>query len=44
VSAVKEGREPECSGRDNLQSLAIVFAAVESAKNDGARIAIRDIF
>ena len=30
-SAVEEGREPECSGRDNLNSLAMVFAVTESA-------------
>jgi len=30
--AVREGREPECSARDNLGTLALVTAAVESAK------------
>jgi predicted dehydrogenase len=30
--AIYEGREPECSGRDNLGTLALVGAAVESAK------------
>ena len=30
--AIREGREPECSGRDNLGTLALVAAAVESAK------------
>lgn len=30
--AVREGREPECSARDNLGTLALVAAAVESAK------------
>jgi predicted dehydrogenase len=30
--AIREGREPECSGRDNLGTLALVVAAVESAK------------
>jgi predicted dehydrogenase len=29
--AVGEGREPECSGRDNLGTLGLVAAAVESA-------------
>jgi len=29
--AIHEGREPECSGRDNLGTLALVAAAVESA-------------
>jgi predicted dehydrogenase len=30
--AILEGREPECSGRDNLGTLALVAAAVESAR------------
>lgn len=30
--AIREGREPECSGRDNLGTLALAAAAVESAK------------
>jgi predicted dehydrogenase len=30
--AVGEGREPEASGRDNLRSLAMVFAVTESAR------------
>ena len=44
AAAVQEGREPECSGRDNLQSLAIVFAAVESAQNGGAPVEIAELF
>jgi predicted dehydrogenase len=32
VSAIREGREPECSGVDNLKSLAIVFAAIRSSQ------------
>jgi len=31
AAAVSEGREPQCSGRDNLGSLALAAAAVESA-------------
>lgn len=31
ASAVRGGRQPECSGRDNLGTMAFVFAAVESA-------------
>jgi len=31
VQAVQTGQEPECSGRDNLNSLALMYAAVESA-------------
>jgi predicted dehydrogenase len=43
IAALKEGREPECSGRDNLQSLAIVFAAVRSAET-GRPVAIEELF
>lgn len=32
VAAVREGREPECSGADNLKSLAMVFAGIKSAQ------------
>ena len=32
VASIREGREPECSAADNLKSLAMVFAAIESAK------------
>jgi predicted dehydrogenase len=31
ATAIREGREPECSGRENLGTLAFVEAAVESA-------------
>lgn len=42
VAAVREGREPECSGQDNLRSLAIVFAAIRSAET-GQAVAIADL-
>ena len=32
VAALRAGREPECSGRDNLATVAMTFAAVESAR------------
>jgi predicted dehydrogenase len=32
LAAIAEKREPECSARDNLKSLAMVFAAIRSAK------------
>jgi predicted dehydrogenase len=32
MSAIREDREPECSGRDNLRSLTMVFAAIKSAR------------
>ena len=31
IWGVRERREPQCSGRDNLGTLAIAAAAVESA-------------
>lgn len=34
IAAIREGREPECSGKDNLKSLAIVFAAIQSAEEN----------
>ena len=37
--ALEEGREPECSGRDHLESLRMAFAAVESA-NSGDEVSI----
>jgi predicted dehydrogenase len=39
ASAIRERREPQCSGRDNLGSLALVAAAVESA-DKGAPVSI----
>jgi predicted dehydrogenase len=33
AAAIREEREPETSGRDNLETLELVFAAVESAKS-----------
>jgi len=36
VAAVRERREPECSARDNLKSLAMALGAVESARTGGA--------
>lgn len=40
--AVAEGREPEASGRDNLASMAMVFAAVQSA-DSGLPVDIRNV-
>ena len=31
-AAIREDRDPECSAADNLKSLAMVFAAIQSAK------------
>lgn len=36
MRALTEGREPETSGRDNLNSLAIAYAAVESSQTGRA--------
>lgn len=35
-AALEAARAPETGGRDNLRSLALVLAAVESARSDGA--------
>ncbi len=32
LAAIRENREPECAAGDNLKSLAMVFAAIQSAK------------
>ncbi len=32
LDAIAEGRAPETAGSDNIKSLAMVFAAIESAK------------
>ena len=32
LAAIREDRQPECNARDNLKSLAMVFAAIQSAK------------
>jgi predicted dehydrogenase len=39
VDAIRTGREPETHGSDNIKSLAMVFAAIESA-NSGRRVAV----
>ncbi len=40
-AAIKEDRQPECNARDNLKSLAMVFAAIESSKS-GKEFALSD--
>jgi predicted dehydrogenase len=41
ASAVRDRREPESSGRENLGSLALVAAAVESAtRHEPVRLAL----
>lgn len=42
AKAIREDREPETSGRDNLKSLAMVLGAVESAKT-GKKIYLKDM-
>ncbi len=43
LAAVREGREPECSGRDNLRSLAMVFAGIRSAQQ-GRPVSIDEVW
>jgi predicted dehydrogenase len=40
VAAIREGREPECSAVDNIRSLAMVAAAVQSAEEGGRRVSL----
>ena len=42
LSALRRDREPECSGRDNLKTMAMTFAAVKSAQ-DGRRVSLSEI-
>ena len=37
AAAIQENREPECSGRDNLSTLAFMLAAVESSETGQTR-------
>ena len=41
VQAVESGEAPESSGRDNLKTLALMFAAIESATN-GSPVTLSD--
>jgi predicted dehydrogenase len=41
VKAVRSNTEPETSGRDNLQTLALMYAAIESAKS-GRPVNVQD--
>jgi len=41
-AAVREDRQPECSAEDNLQSLAMVFGAIRSAK-EGRRVELSEL-
>ncbi|MBM3213452.1 Gfo/Idh/MocA family oxidoreductase [Candidatus Poribacteria bacterium] len=43
VSAIREGREPECSSRDNIKSLAMVFAGIKSDK-EKRQVDIAELF
>ena len=42
VRALQENREPECNAEDNLKSMAMVFGAVQSAK-EGREIQLADL-
>jgi len=42
-AAIREDREPECSAADNLGSLAMVFAAIRSAK-EGRRVRLEELW
>ncbi len=42
VHAIRTGEQPTCTGRDNLKTLALMFAAIESASVNGRPITIED--
>lgn len=42
VAAIKEERQPECNAKDNLLSLAMVFAAIQSAK-EGRKVRLDEL-
>ncbi len=41
IASIDEGRDPECSAEDNLKSVAMVFAAIKSAK-EGRRVELAE--
>lgn len=41
-AAIREGRDPECSSSDNIHSIAMVFAAIRSAK-EKRRVELREL-
>lgn len=43
LAALTERREPECSGTDNLGTMAMAFAAVCSARQGGRRVRLTEI-
>lgn len=43
LAAIREGRQPMTNGTDNIQSLAIVHAAITSAEHGGSRVRIDEI-
>ncbi|WP_134703767.1 Gfo/Idh/MocA family protein [Ammoniphilus sp. YIM 78166] len=44
VTAIKENRQPETHGKDNLRSMGLVLAAVESTKNGGNQIDFNEFY
>ena len=42
VAALKENRAPECNAEDNIKSVAMVFAAIKSAK-EGRRVKLEEL-
>jgi len=42
AAAIAEDREPECSARDNLASVAMVFAAIKSTK-EGRKVQLSEL-
>jgi predicted dehydrogenase len=43
VSAIREGRDPECCAADNLKSAAMVFGAIQSAQEAGREVNLAEL-
>ncbi len=43
ADCVRTGQEPLSSGRDNLQTMAIIFAIYESLRRDGAPVPVAEV-
>ncbi|MCX5660093.1 MAG: Gfo/Idh/MocA family oxidoreductase [Planctomycetota bacterium] len=42
LASIRDKREPECSAKDNLRSVAMVFAAIKSAK-EGRKVKLEEL-
>ncbi|MEE2658918.1 MAG: Gfo/Idh/MocA family oxidoreductase [Candidatus Latescibacterota bacterium] len=43
VTALEDGRDPECNSEDNLKSMAMVFGALKSARENGTEVILSEL-